>query len=280
MKVLITGGNGFVGRNVSLKLKNCDVTTITRNEVDLCDSDQVHKFFKHKQFDVVVHTAVVGGKRLEKDGPEVVQNNLLMFYNLMNNRSKFNRLINIGSGSELDKRFPVDKNTDLLERFPVDPYGMSKHIISRILLDLENVSHLRVFGLLGEDEPLYRFFRSNIIRAIKGEDIIVHQNKIMDFFYIGDLINLIQTIIDIDRSVGCVTCSYTDSGPFTLIELAEKIKTICGSDSQIKVINDGIDHEYCGHIYPLAFDLPKFVGIDQGIKNIYLAEKEKHNEKN
>jgi nucleoside-diphosphate-sugar epimerase len=57
--------------------------------------------FQDKYFDLVIHTAVRGGSRLNPlDGPDVVLSNLLMYDNLMRCRDKFDRFIHFGSGAE------------------------------------------------------------------------------------------------------------------------------------------------------------------------------------
>ena len=53
MKILITGANGFIGRNLAAALNEYEVTKLTRQTVDLTDRDAVDNFFKGKSFDVV-----------------------------------------------------------------------------------------------------------------------------------------------------------------------------------------------------------------------------------
>ena len=72
MKILITGANGFVGRNLAAALTEHEVTKLTRQTVDLTNKTTVHKFFENKSFDVVLHCAMVGGRRYLNDGPEII----------------------------------------------------------------------------------------------------------------------------------------------------------------------------------------------------------------
>ena len=66
-RILITGGNGFVARNLIKGLQEHELTILTRSEFDLRDTDAVDKFFKNKSFDFVLHTATSGGSRLKED---------------------------------------------------------------------------------------------------------------------------------------------------------------------------------------------------------------------
>ena len=79
MNILITGVNGYIGKSLSENLKGYNLTCINRKVCDLTDSEQVNNFFNDKDFDVVIHCAVVGGSRLKKDSNKVFINNIKMF---------------------------------------------------------------------------------------------------------------------------------------------------------------------------------------------------------
>ena len=102
MKILITGGNGYVARSLYSDLcKRYDVTTITRQDFDLANSQDTSNWLADKYFDVVIHTATAGGSRLKPDDESTLSDNLKMFYNLADNDRSFGRLISFGSGAEL-----------------------------------------------------------------------------------------------------------------------------------------------------------------------------------
>jgi hypothetical protein len=126
---------------------------------------------------LVIHTAVSGGNRLSLDGPDVVLSNLLMYDNLMRCRDKFTRLIYFGSGAE--------EKAD-------QPYGFSKHIISQLMkLDPKNIN-VKIYAVFDENELNTRFIKSNLLRYINRENMIIHQDKKMDFFYMKDLVSLVR----------------------------------------------------------------------------------------
>ena len=129
MNVLITGGNGYIAKSLSKNLDN--VTSITRKDFDLTDRHATNKWFEGKYFDVIIHTAVKGGSRLLVDGGNVFYENIQMFYNLLNNKHCFGKLINFGSGAELG--------------MPSDPYGLSKNIISKIIDNEDNFYNIRIY---------------------------------------------------------------------------------------------------------------------------------------
>ena len=138
MNILITGGNGYIAKSLSDGLwrgmNRYHITSITRNDFDLTDREATNKWFEDKYFDVVIHTAVVGGSRLHNDNADVLYQNLQMFFNLYNNSHHFKKLINFGSGAELGT--------------PNDPYGLSKKVISKFIDAEPFFYNIRIYGVL------------------------------------------------------------------------------------------------------------------------------------
>ena len=70
--VLITGSTGMVGRNAAETLNSSgfNVLTPTREELDLMNFEEVKKYFKSNQIDVVLHAAgLVGGIQANIERP-------------------------------------------------------------------------------------------------------------------------------------------------------------------------------------------------------------------
>jgi GDP-L-fucose synthase len=252
MKILITGGNGFIARNLVKGLQEYELTIITRSNFDLTNTSQTDLFFKDKYFDLVLHCAVKGGSRLQADGNEILDNNLSMYYNLLNNKSSFNKLIHFGSGAEI---YSSDK-----------PYGLSKKIIQESVLENNNFYNIRIFNVFGEDELETRFIKANINRYINKESIQIHQNKFMDFFYIDDLITLVKMYINEELTDKEINCSYKRK--YTLYDIARFISKL--SDYEVPIIIENKDFsgdDYIG-IPPLSPSI-ELIGLKQGIEKIY-----------
>lgn len=254
MNILITGGNGYIAKSLSKGLckdsSRFNIYLITRQDFDLIDREATNNWFKEKYFDVVIHTAIVGGSRLKEDNEEVFYQNLSMFYNLLANQDKFNQLISFGSGAELG--------------YPTDPYGLSKNIINRIIESENKFNNIRIFAVFNENELDTRFLKSNIKRYINKEPLVIHQDKLMDFFYMDDLVYLVNHIIE-NPDIKVADCSYSTS--FRLSEIASMINEL--SDHKCPII---IQDKKVGTPYispnPKRLNLP-YIGLKQGIQNVY-----------
>jgi UDP-glucose 4-epimerase len=267
MKILITGGSGFIARNLIKHLTEFDVTVTTRKQLDLLDKRSVDLFFTDKEFDVVIHTAIEGGNRLINDRPNVVYDNLTMFFNLMYHKHKFNKLINFGSGAELDRSEHItNSDSDINNKFPLEPYGMSKNIIARITKDTPGCYNLRIFAVFGEDELDRRFIKNNIKNYINKRPIIISQDKTMSFIYIEDLITIIKYYITDDKLNKEYNCVYNIT--YTLSQIAEIINNLSNYKVPIKIIETGEGLSYIGLINS-NFEIKTEIGLEEGIKKIY-----------
>lgn len=268
MKILVTGANGFIAKNLISGLKGHDVIEIARQNLNLNNRIEVDRFFKYTSFDIVMHCAISGGRRDIVDGPEVLWENLSMFYNLLNNKSKFKKLINFASGAELDRSQSIDLvYPDFKDKYPLDYYGMSKNIISRIVDSEKNMHNIRIFNVFGHNENNHRLIKSSIKKYINKKDIIIHQDKLMDFFYIEDLISLINYYIDNNSFPKDINAVYKTK--YYLSEIAEIINNLSDYKVNIKIEQPGFSSSYIGkgmitEILPI-----KFKGLETGITEIY-----------
>lgn len=282
MNILITGSNGFIGRNLKYllnKLYGYNITTLTRAGADLLDSNQVKSFFdkQGKAFDVVLHTAVDGGRRTKPDNKDVVFNNLAMLYNLLSCQNFFQCMISFGSGAELDRRYDI--NPQSINRYPIDPYGLSKSIIDKISVDEPKLCNFRIYNCFGSDEEPDRMIKSNIIRYINHKDIIIHQDRRMDFFFIDDLAMLIDFFIRQNNIPKTFDCCYKDklllSQIANIINHLDTYKVNIVHDAQKNTIPINISNkDYIGQY--VETHIP-YTGLKNGIKMMYNKLKEQIN---
>jgi GDP-L-fucose synthase len=267
MKVLVTGSNGFLGKNIISKLKEYEITSISRKDFDLCNTEETDNFFENKKFDVVIHCAINGGNRLETDSIKCLHENIVMAMNLQKNKSNFNKLIHFGSGAELNSTLNSNGCMgDIYNRIPSDFYGLSKNIIARMFDQETNFYNLRIYNVFAENESSRRMIKSNIINYIEDKSIIIHQDKFMDFFYIDDLISIIKLYIDGKCSIKEINCVYKNK--VSLSQIALQINYL--SDYKVPIVINsklrGNDYTGCYNSY---FDQIDFVGLENGIRKVY-----------
>lgn len=273
MRILITGCNGFIGRNLSQYFgKQQVVDTVSRNDLDLLDYNAVQQFFDSRHYHLVIHTAVEGGRRTKLDGEEIVHRNILMVYNLLANQDHFDRMITFGSGAELDRRFDINENTDENKRYPIDYYGMSKSIIHKLCLVEPKLYNFRIFNCFGSDEDSERMLRRNIESYIRREPLTLFSNRLMDFFYVDDLALMVDYFLKNPTfSHKTINCTY---GTHTrLREILDIVNSL--SDYTVPIIEkddlssnmvSGMNTDYIGSSSKLPLD---FIGLEMGIKKMY-----------
>ena len=251
MKILITGGNGYIAKGITNSLwDKYHILAPGKDELDLTDSKSVERFFKGRYFDVIIHTAIKGAATPRDPDETISFWNLIMFYNLLSKKDHFNKLINIGSGAE---RYLT--NT---------PYGYSKSIINKLVHRYENFHTLRVYGVFDENENDSRFIKSNIKKYINKEPMIIHQDKLMDFIYMPDLVSIVENVILGNIEEKEVDCVYKDES--SLSRIAGLINNLTNHKVFIVYDNYKTTEPYIG----TPEELPvAFIGLEQGIKNVY-----------
>jgi len=258
MKLLITGGNGYIGKSLYESLKDKHhVTTTTRQNFDLSGYDSTCEWFNEREFDVVLHTAIVGGSsflgdRREQDEGFMMQQNLAMYSNLLVNKHHFKKLISFGSGAEIFMRDT--------------PYGTSKSKISESVGNTENFYNLRIFNVFDENESANRFLKANILRYIKKEPMRIHANKIMDFIYMQDLISTVEYYMTNTNLAKDINCCYEEK--YTLKTIANMINSLDTHKVPIITENETQLEFYCGDSGLPPIDI---VGLPQGIQNTFRA---------
>jgi nucleoside-diphosphate-sugar epimerase len=253
MRILITGANGYIGKTLHNALRDTHyVTAITRDNFDLTDVIAMSNFFKSKHhFDVVLHCAVVGGSRLAEDKWSVLDKNLTMYYNLLQFHRHYTKLIHFGSGAET--------------YMPKEPYGYSKKVIAKSILNQDNFYNIKIFGVFDENELDTRFIKANIKRYINKEAIQIHEVKFMDFFYMQDLIKVVKYYINEQEPPKEFDCVYSENS-YTLFGLACLINKL--DDYEVEVVyGDRVGDDYLSK-YRTTLPI-EFIGLEEGIKQVY-----------
>lgn len=248
VSVLITGGSGFVGRNLAEQL-GCgyDVAVPGRAELDLTEEESVRHYFERRRFDVVVHAATVRSSRITGEPPGLLADNLRMFFNLARHRDRFGRMFHFGSGAEFDRRHyrPRMSEDYLGVHTPADGYGFSKYVCAKYGESLEGVTNLRLFGVFGKYEDWrVRFISNACCRVIHGLPIVLRRDVLFDYLDVDDLAAIVRWFIDHgapERAYNVCT-----GAPVALSALAGIVAEVSGRNPEIIVREPGLGVEYSG----------------------------------
>lgn len=273
MKVLITGGTGFIGINLVNGLsKKYDVFAPASSDLNLLDYSAVCEYLKKNNFDVIVHAATWNATRTSrKDTSRVLENNLKMFFNVARCGDYFGRLIVYGSGAEFSRPYWTGKmNEDYFDKHvPDDQYGFSKYIINKYVEKSENTYNLRLFGVYGPYEDWrIRFISNAICRVLLDMPILIRRNVYFDYLYIDDLVNITQKFFSSknDHRVYNICTSQRDD----LKSIAQKVLSFLNSDKEIIVEEEGYGKEYTGDNsrFEQVFGSFNYTTVDVGIKKL------------
>lgn len=274
MKVLITGGNGFIARSIKEKLESkYNLICCGRDELDLLDSKAVIKFLIDEKFDIVIHSATYDAAPVfsTNDPNMVLENNLRMFFNLARGEQYFSKLIYFGSGAEFNRsNWKSLMNEDFFDKhMPEDQYGFSKYIMNLHTRVSNKFYNLRLFGVFGKyDDWRYRFIPNICARAVLNLPIVLNQDAIYDYIHIDDLIQVVEWVIEGRPKYN--TYNVCSGNSYRLLDLANKVMEIANKEEHVIIMNKSIKTVYSGDNKLLLEEFKdwKIKPIDDGIREL------------
>ena len=275
MKILITGGSGFIAKNSLQQLdKKYTILALDSKELNLLDSSKVFNFIKSKKFDAIIHTATYDAvpKHSTKDPAKVLEYNLKMFFNLARCKDYFGKMIYFGSGAEFGRKYWIPKmKEDYFDKYvPEDQYGFSKYIMAKYAQSSSNIFNLRLFGVFGKyDDYRTRLTSNACYLAAKNLPINIVQNKYYDFLYINDLVKIVDWFINNKQNQNIYNVCTGKVIDFKTI--AEKIIKISGKKLEFKIEKKGLGKEYSGDNSLLLKEIKNlnFMPLEKAIKDLY-----------
>lgn len=275
LNVLLTGGSGFIGRNIleSYLIEKYNIIAPRRSELDLVDDDNVKRCFAENKIDVVIHSAIKPGHRNAKDPTNLFYTASRMFFNITRHSASYRKLIVLGSGSVYDMMTQdlCKVSEDFFDtKMPLDEHGFFRFISAKFIELMDNSVDLRIFSIFGKYEDYeIRFISNAICKAIYDLPITIKQNRRFDFLYIDDLMPILDHFIQND--VKYKAYNITPNSAIDLYEIALKAKAISGKDLPIVVGKPGMGFEYSGSNKRLRDEVPglRFSNIDESISKLY-----------
>lgn len=295
--ILLTGGSGFVGRNIIEYFKRNHpgdfvIDAPRSSELNVLDEEQVVSWLsggmgslkKGERYDIVLHFAVyTDAVDKSKDGSKMYEYNMKSFMNFFNHRDMYGKMFYAGSGAEYDKSRAIESVTedDLYSRFtetdcpgPSDPYGKMKYEIGRLIDSSDNVYNLRIFGLFGKYEYSFRLITYLCHRSIEGKPFELNRNVVFDYLYIDDFCEMVYKILSKDtpsyHTYNMVSGSKVDL--LTLCDIVNDIASKKGHMRQaVTVESEGLNLEYTASNDRFMAEFPdiKIMDIRDSVGKLY-----------
>jgi UDP-glucose 4-epimerase len=273
MRILITGGSGFIGRNLAEQIASTyTVSAPSSTDLDLLKEQDVRDYLNSHHFDVIVHAATTRSNRRVAAPADLLDRNCRMFFNLARNQGSFGKMIHFGSGAEYSRaQLPSRVLEDYFDtRVPSDAYGFSKYICAKYIERSDRIVDLRLFGVFGPyEDHTVRFISNACCRALKGLPIVLRQDVVFDYLYVKDLAWITSSFIENDaRHKAYNVCS---GSPAALTDLARIVAEVSGSNPAVSVTTGGTGLEYTADNSRLLAELGnyKFWDMHRAISDLY-----------
>lgn len=218
MKILVTGGAGFIASHISDAFVNEGHQVVVLDDLssgfeknihpkakfvkgNICDKELVEKLFSEETFDVINHHAAqMDVRRSVKDPAFDANTNIIGTINLLQNAIKYKvkKFMFASTGGAVygeQSYFPADENHPTQPR---SPYGISKLAVEKYLYFYNaeyglNYTILRYANIYGPRQN--PFGEAGVVaifstKLLKGEQPIINGSgeQTRDYVYVGDVV--------------------------------------------------------------------------------------------
>lgn len=254
MRLVVTGGTGFVGSELIFKLQNrgYEVYSVERQSenasrnmiensrykiihADIKDASKLRQVLRKVQPEVVIHLAALSSVQHSYDHAiEYIDTNLVGTINLaeicLKELKKFKMIFT--SSLYVYKDTPrILQTEDSTPEEPNSPYGITKLAAEKYLLSLSRnykfpafiLRPSNIYGRRTRFEP--SIVEKLITQMLRGEDEIKlgSPEPIRDFLYISDVVSAFIKLIESTSIIPGQILNISTSVPTTLPDLADKV---------------------------------------------------------
>ncbi|MEW6592548.1 MAG: GDP-mannose 4,6-dehydratase [Candidatus Hadarchaeota archaeon] len=283
MKILVTGGSGFIGGEMLPKLVELghEVYSLERYVTgryvlgqktiavtgDLRDGLSIRKRVKEIQPEAVIHLASISPVSYSYDHPhEVFEVNALGTINLA--EACFREVKNLkqflwaGTSEEYGNqdKFPIREDAELK---PNSPYSASKVAADKYLEYMRAAygfptTVLRPFNTFGRKNNTHFVIERALTQMLQGKDVMLgDQTPIRDFLYVDDHVNAYLTCLGNEKAVGDVFNFCTGRG-VTIKEVVNELTKITEFKGKIT----------WNTVPPRPLDIKKLIGSYDKAKHV------------
>ena len=267
MRILVTGGTGFLGKNIQENLgaflnQDYSISTIGSEVYDLRCQQACRKVVQYYNPDVILHAAgSVGGIGANQENPgKFMYDNLIMGANLIERARIENvqKFVLLGTVCAYPKYTPVPfKEEDLWNGYPEEtnaPYGIAKKTLMKMLQTYREQYGMRGANLIPVNmygpHDHFNLTSSHVIPALilkfynamkNGDEVELWGtgSASREFLYASDCVEAIARAIETD--VDLEPINIGTGKEITIKELAKEIAEQMGYEGQIKWQTDKPD---------------------------------------
>ncbi len=267
MKILITGGAGFIGSHNAKNLieKGHSVVIVDNfnkyynpqlkrdrikallsgkdfklHEVDIADFEGLRKVFQENNIDIVIHQAAQAGVRYSLENPFVYEaSNVKGTLNVLECCKEFKtkKLVFASSSSVYGNRSKTPfKESDCTD-YPVSLYAATKKSTEALCcsyhslygIPMVGLRYFTVFGPFGRPDMALFNFTKNILEG-KPIDVYGQGNMRRDFTYIDDIVDGIVSVVEKDFSFEIFNLGH--GKPSGLMDFVEILENCLGKEAK------------------------------------------------
>jgi UDP-glucose 4-epimerase len=251
MKIMVTGGSGFVGASLVAGLgaagSGHELLAPTHAELELLDPAAVRAYLNAQRPDALVHCAVRPGHRNAAHPSAQIEHNTRMFFNLARCNGLYSRMVFVSSGAVYAAgHFRPAMDESYFDQFvPADEHGFSKYICAKYAEGRPDIVELRLFGVFGAGEDYaIRFISNAICKTLFDLPITIKQNRKLDYICVDDLTSVVDYFLREGPRRGAY--NVCGGGATELLELAKLVLGIAGKQLPIAIAQPGMGEEYSG----------------------------------
>lgn len=253
MKILVTGGTGFIGSHLIPKLqkKGYDVFNMERYVTgrigiphkiqtvyaDLTDNFSVRKAVRMVKPEIIIHLASISAVSYSYQHPqEVLETNLIGTINLVEAwlRESYNlkQFIFAGTSEEYGNNgLSIQRENNPL--LPASPYAVSKVACEKYLRYMEMghdlpITLLRPFNTFGRKKDQHFLIEKTISQMLMQKTVsLIDPTPIRDWMYIDDHVDAYLTCLENNKAIG-ETFNFCTGRGYSIRETVKKIKMLIG----------------------------------------------------
>ena len=266
-RIVITGGAGFIGTTLARRLieeneivaldnmhrdalsgtELADHPNFTLEQGDVLDADRVRELAAGATH--IVHCAAIAGVDAVLESPvRTMRVNLIGTYNVLEaahaTQSTLERLVDFSTSEVFGTRAYRVEETHVTSGGSVGEarwtYAVSKlagEYMAHSYFDEYGLpaTTVRPFNIYGPGQVGVGAIHTFTVRALAGEDLVIHGegSQIRAWCYIDDMIDALLLALERDEAVGETFNVGNARSTVTVLDLAERIRRLTGSESEI-----------------------------------------------